>query len=342
MKTLDYFVSYTSADQDWAEWVSWQLTKSNRTVRLQAWDFRPGESFIKHMQEGLTAAEFVLAILSPEYFASKYAGEEWKTALAGDLANGTTRLIPVRVKPCSPPGMMSHRIYIDLHGAVDEAEAIELLHRSLAGGGRPTEAPKFPKAIQTVQRPFPGDNQNQHPASVPQGLLRTFSNKLEMPGDYWRQLSMTAQETFLLLGRSNKSWIQRSDAQRARFAADLARLAQAGGTATLFSDGTSEARDVMLDFLTKSLRPLLESDGAVTEHALAMRIRYFSLECAIHYQAVRSDDTIVVLPLLNSESFREESIVLQLEREQHPHQFESYADDLVRLQDQASQILWIE
>ena len=38
----DFFVSYRTADQSWAEWIAWELEAAGYTVFVQAWDFRPG------------------------------------------------------------------------------------------------------------------------------------------------------------------------------------------------------------------------------------------------------------------------------------------------------------
>jgi TIR domain len=41
----DFFVSYNSKDQDWAEWIAWELEEAGYSAVMQAWDFRPGDSF---------------------------------------------------------------------------------------------------------------------------------------------------------------------------------------------------------------------------------------------------------------------------------------------------------
>jgi TIR domain len=41
-EAADFFVSYTSADQAWAEWIAWQLEAEGYQVVVQAWNFRPG------------------------------------------------------------------------------------------------------------------------------------------------------------------------------------------------------------------------------------------------------------------------------------------------------------
>jgi hypothetical protein len=45
-QAADFFVSYTSADRAWAEWIAWQLDAEGYTVVVQAWDFRPGRDFV--------------------------------------------------------------------------------------------------------------------------------------------------------------------------------------------------------------------------------------------------------------------------------------------------------
>ena len=66
----DFFISYTSPDRAWAEWVAWQLEDEGWTTVLQAWDFTPGENFIERMRDALEQADRTIALLSPAYLAS--------------------------------------------------------------------------------------------------------------------------------------------------------------------------------------------------------------------------------------------------------------------------------
>ena len=45
----DFFISYTGADQQWAEWIAWQLEDAGYTTVLQAWDFHAGSNFVQDM-----------------------------------------------------------------------------------------------------------------------------------------------------------------------------------------------------------------------------------------------------------------------------------------------------
>jgi hypothetical protein len=64
----DFFISYTAANQAWAEWIAVQLEVAGYTTVLQAWDFRPGSDFLHQMQQATTTAGRTIAVLSPAYF----------------------------------------------------------------------------------------------------------------------------------------------------------------------------------------------------------------------------------------------------------------------------------
>jgi hypothetical protein len=70
---VDFFISYTVADQDAAEWIAWVLEEAGYQTVIQAWDFRPGREFVTEMQQALVRAERVLAVLSPAYLDSAFA-----------------------------------------------------------------------------------------------------------------------------------------------------------------------------------------------------------------------------------------------------------------------------
>ena len=70
--SVDYFISYTAADVQWAEWVAWVLEEKNKcTTILQAWDFVPGNNFVLEMQKAASYASRTIAVLSPDYLRSK-------------------------------------------------------------------------------------------------------------------------------------------------------------------------------------------------------------------------------------------------------------------------------
>jgi tetratricopeptide (TPR) repeat protein len=150
----DFFISYTGVNRPWAEWIAVQLEAAGYTTLLQAWDFRPGSDFLHQMQQATTSARRTIAVLSPTYFGSAFGEAEWRAAFAKDPTGELGLLVPVRVQPCAPPGLLASRVYIDLVDT-DEPTARRLL---LAGvgesGARPTTA-SFPGTAGRAKR-FPG------------------------------------------------------------------------------------------------------------------------------------------------------------------------------------------
>jgi hypothetical protein len=125
MASTDFFIGYTATDQVWAEWIAETLERAGHSTVLQSWDFRPGENFVERMDETVVDAERVVAVLSPAYFRSEYARDEWTAALVRDRGEAD-RLLPVRVAPAELPPLLANRIYIDLVG-VEEPLAAERL-----------------------------------------------------------------------------------------------------------------------------------------------------------------------------------------------------------------------
>jgi TIR domain len=99
------------------------------------------------MQRATSGAARTIAVLSPAYLGSTFGGAEWRAAFAEDPTGESGRLIPMRVQPCQPPGLLAGRIFIDLVDA-DEATARQ---RLLAGVG--------PRGHRPSKAPFPGGPQ---------------------------------------------------------------------------------------------------------------------------------------------------------------------------------------
>lgn len=140
----DFFISYTSADRTWVEWIAWELEAVGYTTLIQAWDFRPGTDWAIKMQEGTTEWSRILAVLSPRFFESKFTSAEWSSAFAKDPTGELGLLIPVRVAECEPPGLLRARTYVDLVGQAEDAVRKKLLDGVKQGRAKPAKAPSFP------------------------------------------------------------------------------------------------------------------------------------------------------------------------------------------------------
>ncbi|MEU6374308.1 toll/interleukin-1 receptor domain-containing protein [Streptomyces sp. NPDC046909] len=145
--TRDFFVSYTSADRGWAAWMSWQLEAAGYSVLVQEWDFVPGSNWPVGMERGVTECRRTIAVLSPDYLNSVYGRQEWQAVQSKDALGLSRKLVPVRVKPCEPPGLLANLVYIDLVGQAEEEARKTLLDGiggAESGRSRPALPPDFP------------------------------------------------------------------------------------------------------------------------------------------------------------------------------------------------------
>jgi hypothetical protein len=202
---LHFFVSYTQADRPMAEWIAWQLEAAGYTVVIQAWHFRPGQDFVQAMDDAAKQADRTLAVLSPAYLRSQFAGAEWRAAFARDPSGARGLLLPVRVQPCQPEGLLGQIVYIDLVGLQDKDTARQ---RLLAGidlaARKPLTEPDLPPLVAGAAVP---------PARPEPAWVAHVEAGAEVAGRaLWRVLRVAALAlggalgAWLLLGQQFHAW----------------------------------------------------------------------------------------------------------------------------------------
>ncbi|MGA0198650.1 MAG: TIR domain-containing protein [Prochlorotrichaceae cyanobacterium] len=149
MASRDFFISYNRFDQQWAEWVAWVLEEAGYSVVIQSWDFRPGGNFVLDMQRAAADSNKTIAILSETYLNSAYTQPEWAAAFADDPSAIERKLLPIRVKPCNPTGMLKPIVYVDLVD-VPQAEAKQKVLDMVKERVKPNREPAFPGTAQPM------------------------------------------------------------------------------------------------------------------------------------------------------------------------------------------------
>ena len=151
---MDFFISYSPADERWASWIAWQLETAHYRTMLQAWDFVPGTNFLDFMDRGVRESAAVIAVLSDSYLKSTYGRWEWLAALRADPQNLGARLVPIRVENCPLEGLLATITWVDLVGVDDPATARRTLLDRVAvaqeGRAKPSRQPPYPHAIDGV------------------------------------------------------------------------------------------------------------------------------------------------------------------------------------------------
>ncbi len=197
-QAADFFVSYTSADRAWAEWIAWQLEADGYQVVFQGWDFTPGRDWAHGMQQATTAAERLVVVLSAPYLESVHGEAEWRAFYVKDPSGERGLLLPVRVSDVEPPGLLRTRIYVDLVGLDANSARTMLLAAARGVRGKPTSEPEFPgthgqSVGSGIRAPrFPGKPENQSGRSprgvLPPELLQAVSSEVA-----WQRVGAVAE-----------------------------------------------------------------------------------------------------------------------------------------------------
>lgn len=142
---VHFFISYTQTDRDWAEWIAWQLEANGWKVIVQAWDFRQGGNFIVDMHHALERAARVLFVMSPDSLKSPFVTAEWAAAIRQDPTGERGVLLPVRVRPCEPRGLLAQVVRVDLVGVRSKDDARRLLLEGVSRlRAKPLQEPDAP------------------------------------------------------------------------------------------------------------------------------------------------------------------------------------------------------
>jgi Tfp pilus assembly protein PilF len=145
-EAVDFFVSYTTADRPWAEWIAWELEDAGYSVIVQAWDFGAGSNFVSAMHDAARRARRTVAVLSPAFLESPYCEAEWGAAFREDPTGRERKLVPVRVRACEPKGLLGQIVYVDVAGLSDADARAALLKGVNDSRAKPVAAPRFPGA----------------------------------------------------------------------------------------------------------------------------------------------------------------------------------------------------
>jgi TIR domain/Tetratricopeptide repeat/NB-ARC domain len=242
-KAADFFVSYTSADRAWAEWIAWQLEQAGYRVIVQAWGVTAGRDWLHEMQHATSTAQRVVVVLSPAYLQSAHGETEGRPFDAEDPSGQRSQLLSVRVGEVEPPGLLKTRSYVDLVNRDAESARAALLTAVRGARGKPAEEPESSgaqgQAVGAAEPPrFPAElprtwNVPHHPNPYFTGrevLLAEVHTRLTASDRAVRRVALTG------LGGVGKTQLAVEYAYRQRADYDLVWWARAEQPATLLGD----------------------------------------------------------------------------------------------------------
>jgi TIR domain len=185
---IDFFISYTNQDEAWAWWVAEVLESAGYSTFLFGRDVRPGGDFVSTIDQALRSTNRTIALLSENYLNSRFGEAEWLYVFSKDPTGEQGILVPVRIAPVRPLGLLASRTYIDLVG-LDEAAATRRLLAAISktSGSR----------IRHVE--FPGSSQGE----------QTDARTQPAPGQVARAIEGGKGKVFVSYSHRDRRWVNR-------------------------------------------------------------------------------------------------------------------------------------
>ncbi|NOK32026.1 toll/interleukin-1 receptor domain-containing protein [Corallococcus exercitus] len=244
----DFFISYTGTDKAWAEWMAWALEEAGFSVEFQAWDFRPGSNFVLKMHQAVQQCQRILLVLTEAFARSDFASTEWAAVFADDPAGLQHKVVPVRVEPCSPSGLLKAITFIDLVG-IDEGEARQgLLDGLNVQRAKPATPPPFPGRASprnvSSHPSFPGTARQQASASAPY-LPRLPRKTTDL------EVQRFTKDSFGIIQRRFTQWLEDLRQSDARFETEFQKVDETKFISQVYVDG--ELRCQAKIWLTRDL-----------------------------------------------------------------------------------------
>jgi hypothetical protein len=123
------FVSHRGSDGILAERLAAELRTAGHDVWLDEWELRIGDSIIARMDEGLSAATYVVICYSAHGVSAPWMSREWMSALAQQLNGANVKVLPVRLSGGTAPAILADIKYADL--VTDWPYGVQQLLRAL-------------------------------------------------------------------------------------------------------------------------------------------------------------------------------------------------------------------
>lgn len=150
---VDFFVSYSYMDKQWAEWIVDCIEKEGYTTFWRDCDLVVEDNFMSVIQDQLEGAEKFIAVLSPAYFESVYCQAELTFSLQKEK-----NIILVKVSKEVPTRDIEKFSCVDLYD-VDKDDAKKCLIKAISNEKRiPVEFKRQKKADTRFPGEFPINN----------------------------------------------------------------------------------------------------------------------------------------------------------------------------------------
>lgn len=105
------FLCHSSSDKGFVRMVNDDLVRLGAQTWIDENNVVVGDSIVGKIEEGLKSCQFMAVFLSPESVKSMWTKREWQSFLARQLSGSLITVLPVLVKECEIPSILSDLKY---------------------------------------------------------------------------------------------------------------------------------------------------------------------------------------------------------------------------------------
>lgn len=164
--------------------------------------------------------------------------------------------------------------------------------------------------------------------------IKSYSSKKSVPdgSEYWNNLAREAQRRLIIIGTTNKSWFNKDGDQSRRLVDEFARIGKNGGSVNVISLGRAANTKIMKSFVSNFCAQYTQPNKPLFEYKTIKSLKY---------SVIFNDHKIVMMPLPYEDSFRDETMVIEVLASEAPSIFQNYMSDIERLLEKAATVdIW--
>jgi hypothetical protein len=217
---FDFFISYASADKEWAQWLAWELQSQGFSVFLDSWQIMPGDSIASRLSDAINVSKNFIALISSNYMQSHWPQSEMMSVVLQGPISGP-RILPILIEDVPVPPLLQTIGALNIVGR-SRKEASDLLRSALKRQPEdigPVEFPTYPEPNAEKLAPPRAEPGRifvsySHKDAIWLERLMIFLKPLEREGsvDIWSDKRILAGERW------------RTEIEQALIAADIAIL----------------------------------------------------------------------------------------------------------------------
>lgn len=186
--SYDVFLSHKSEYKPWVEWLGRALQAQGRSVFLDIWNLKPGESWVEGLHRGLQNCRSAVLVATPEVVNSGWVREEYNSLLQR-RQSPDFRLVPIVFGEFPNLPFLANLQAVDCR---DPARYREWFHRILCGLDG-----KEPGAL-----PFPAVALDPPPALTPPSTVEAVPGEESFVQRLMKRIARASCPPILLAARS--------------------------------------------------------------------------------------------------------------------------------------------